>query len=174
MAPGITIRDRLRVLLANDPERYYRHRELLPTDLPSDNDRAKIVLTNYHPFKLRERLEVSTVGRSLLQGHGPALETIETEGQMLQRVMPELMGLKNVVVLNDEAHHSCREKVAGVDGVTIDAPKGKDADTIPGGDMRKFHDLRDHIGKRMPKEGRGTSTRTLATHPTSRPTCRPR
>ena len=29
---------------------------------------------------------------------------------MLQRVMPELMGVKNVLVLNDEAHHCYREK----------------------------------------------------------------
>jgi hypothetical protein len=27
---------------------------------------------------------------------------------MLQRVMPELMGMKNIVVLNDEAHHCYR------------------------------------------------------------------
>src|SRR5947208_3644019 len=30
---------------------------------------------------------------------------------MLQRVMPELMGMKNILVLNDEAHHCYREKV---------------------------------------------------------------
>jgi len=29
---------------------------------------------------------------------------------MLQRVMPELMGLKNILVINDEAHHCYREK----------------------------------------------------------------
>ncbi len=29
---------------------------------------------------------------------------------MLQRVMPDLMGLKNIAVLNDEAHHCYREK----------------------------------------------------------------
>jgi len=29
---------------------------------------------------------------------------------MLQRVMPDLMGFKSVVVLNDEAHHCYREK----------------------------------------------------------------
>ena len=28
---------------------------------------------------------------------------------MLQRVMPELMGVKQVMVLNDEAHHCYRE-----------------------------------------------------------------
>ena len=29
---------------------------------------------------------------------------------MLRRVMPDLMGLKNIMVLNDEAHHCYREK----------------------------------------------------------------
>ena len=29
---------------------------------------------------------------------------------MLQRVMPELMSMKNVLVMNDEAHHCYREK----------------------------------------------------------------
>ena len=73
--------------------------------------RAKIVITNYHAFKLRERIEISKGGRPLLQGRrGEKLNTLETEGQMLQRVMPELMGLKNILVLNDEAHHCYREK----------------------------------------------------------------
>jgi type III restriction enzyme len=75
-----------------------------------DLDRAKIVITNYHSFKLRERIELSKGGRSLLQGRGEELNTLETEGQMIQRVMPGLMGLKNILVLNDEAHHCYREK----------------------------------------------------------------
>ena len=45
-----------------------------------------------------------------MQGRGPDLETTETEGQMLQRVMPELMSLKRILVLNDEAHHCYRER----------------------------------------------------------------
>ncbi len=56
-------------------------------------------------------MELSKGGRALLQGRGDgAADTLETEGQMLQRVMPELMGMKNVLVLNDEAHHCYREK----------------------------------------------------------------
>ena len=41
--------------------------------------------------------------RKLLQGRDGELNTLETEGQMLQRVMPDLMGLKNILVINDEA-----------------------------------------------------------------------
>ena len=114
VAPGLTIKDRLRVLQPNDPDSYYQSRELVPGDLLNDVNRAKIVITNYHAFKLRERIDLSRGGRSLLQGRGEELNTLETEGQMLQRVMPDLMGMKNILVLNDEAHHCYREK-PGVD-----------------------------------------------------------
>jgi type III restriction enzyme len=111
VTPGITIKDRLRVLYPNDLDSYYASRELVPSDMLDDVQKAKIVITNYHAFKLRERLALSKGGRALLKGRvGPELNTEETEGQMLQRVMPELMGLKNVLVLNDEAHHCYREK----------------------------------------------------------------
>lgn len=115
VAPGITIRDRLRVLLPNDPDSYYQRRELIPTDMLPDLERAKIVITNYHAFKLRERIDLSKGGRSLLKGRGEDLQTLETEGQMLQRVMPDLMGLKNIMAINDEAHHCYREKPGEAD-----------------------------------------------------------
>jgi type III restriction enzyme len=110
VTPGLTIRDRLRVLQPNDPDSYFKDRELVPADMLGELDRAKIVITNYHAFKLRERVELSKGGRSLLQGRGEELNTLETEGQMIQRVMPGLMGLKNILVLNDEAHHCYRAK----------------------------------------------------------------
>jgi len=111
VTPGITIKDRLRVLQPNDPDSYYKNRELVPNDMMRELERAKIVITNYHAFKQRDLLELSRGGRALLQGRGgEELKTLETEGQMLQRVMPELMGMKNVMIMNDEAHHCYREK----------------------------------------------------------------
>jgi type III restriction enzyme len=229
VAPGLTIRDRLRVLQPNDPDSYYQSRELVPSDMLGDLERAKIVITNYHAFKLRERMELSKGGRSLLQGRGDDLQTLETEGQMVQRVMPDLMGLKNILVLNDEAHHCYREKpgadddvdeligdekdeakknneaarlwISGLEivqrklGLTqvidlsatpfflrgsgyaegtlfpwtmsdfslmdaiecgiVKLPRVPVADNIPGEEMPKFRNLWEHIGKRMPKKGRG-------------------
>lgn len=130
VTPGLTIRDRLRVLQPNDPDSYYASRELVPSDMLEDIHRAKIVITNYHAFKLRERIELSKGGRALLQGRGEALNTLETEGQMLQRVMPDLMGLKNILVLNDEAHHCYREKpgVADDDGDDLSGDDKKEAE----------------------------------------------
>ncbi|HWH58008.1 MAG TPA: DEAD/DEAH box helicase family protein [Terriglobales bacterium] len=111
VTPGLTIKDRLRVLQPSDPDSYYASRELVPPDMLDDVKRAKIVITNYHAFKLRERMELSKGNRALLEGrHGDPIQTLESEGQMLQRVMPDLMGLKNIMVLNDEAHHCYKEK----------------------------------------------------------------
>ena len=76
----------------------------------SDLERAKIVVTNYHAFMLRETMSLSSGNRALLEGNDHKMETLETEGQMVKRVMPELMGLRNVMVLNDEGHHCYREK----------------------------------------------------------------
>ena len=125
VAPGLTIRDRLRVLQPNDPDSYYQSRQLAPADMLSDLERAKIVITNYHAFKLRDRIVLSKGGRSLLQGRGAALNTVETEGQMLQRVMPGLMGMKHILAINDEAHHCYREK------------PGEDQEAVLKGDDKK-------------------------------------
>ena len=110
VTPGLTIRDRLRVLQPNDPDSYYRSRELVPRDMLADIERARIVITNYHAFKRRETVDLSKGGRSLLQGRGPEVESIETEGQMLRRVIPELLDVRSILAFNDEAHHCYREK----------------------------------------------------------------
>jgi len=228
VAPGLTIRDRLRVLQPNDPDSYYASRELVPSDMMEDLVRAKIVITNYHAFKLRERVELSKGGRMLLEGRtGEALNTLETEGQMIQRVMPDLMGLQNIMVINDEAHHCYREKpgdldddlkgdekkeaeennqaarlwISGLEAVNrklkvarvvdlsatpfflrgsgyaegtlfpwtmsdfslmdaiecgiVKLPRVPVSDNISSGEMPMFRNLWDHIGKKMPKKGRG-------------------
>ena len=126
VSPGLTIRDRLRVLQPNDPDSYYASRELIPNDMLADLERAKIVITNYHAFKLRERVDISKGGRSLLQGRGEAIDTLETEGQMIQRVMPDLMGMKQMMVFNDEAHHCYRQK-----------PGESDTDELKGDDRKE-------------------------------------
>src|ERR1700730_16995798 len=128
-APGLTIKDRLRVLQPNDPDSYYASREIVPNDMLDDVNRAKIVITNFHAFKLREHIELSKGGRQLLQGRvGEELNTQKTEGQMLQRVMPDLMGMKNILVINDEAHHCYREKPKEADDEDLKGDERKEAE----------------------------------------------
>lgn len=106
VAPGITIKDRLRVLQPNDPESYYQSREIVPEDMLRDLGQAKIVITNFHSFKKKDEVSLNKVQQA-------ALNTVpkqESDGSMLRRVAGPLLGMKNIVVLNDEAHHCYRER----------------------------------------------------------------
>jgi type III restriction enzyme len=111
VTPGITIRDRLKVLNPENPDSYYRSREIVPNDMMGDLAKATIVITNYHAFQHRETVALSKVGRALLKGNDPnPIRTKETDGQMLDRACGKLLSFKNVVVMNDEAHHCYRER----------------------------------------------------------------
>jgi type III restriction enzyme len=57
VTPGITIKDRLRVLLPEDPTNYYDLRDLIPLDLKGSLEQARIVITNYHAFQLKDAKE---------------------------------------------------------------------------------------------------------------------
>ncbi|MDA7984293.1 MAG: DEAD/DEAH box helicase family protein [Alphaproteobacteria bacterium] len=113
VAPGITIKDRLRVLYPSDPQSMLgAARGLVPAEFMEDIKKARIVITNYHAFKRRERLKMPKATREILKGNDKAdVSTVETEGQMLSRVCKELLGSKDVIVINDEAHHCYRHRV---------------------------------------------------------------
>jgi type III restriction enzyme len=111
VTPGITIRDRLRVLLPSDPENYYGTRHLVPQDMLGEMGKARIVITNYHVFGRRRQLDTNKTGEGVLSGwRNEPLITQETQGEMLKRACGDLLQMKNVVVINDEAHHCYRER----------------------------------------------------------------
>ena len=116
VTPGITIRDRLRVLLPNDPGNYYVQRDLVPGGLLEKLGRAKIIITNFHAFLLREKVAAGALTKKMLARRGVAdaddkpSPFIETPAEMVRRVCRELGSKKNIVVINDEAHHCYRHK----------------------------------------------------------------
>jgi type III restriction enzyme len=110
VTPGITIRDRLRVLLPNDPQNYYRALDIVPVDRLVDLGQAKVLVTNFHGFKLRERLPAGKLTKALLSTGDGASPFVETPAQMVRRACRDLGNKKNIVVLNDEAHHCYRHK----------------------------------------------------------------
>jgi type III restriction enzyme len=123
ITPGITIRDRLRVLLPNDPHNYYRERDILPSDLLEQLVKAKILITNFHAFKLREKDNLPKLNKKML-ANGETSAFTETPDEMVRRVCRELGNKKNVIVLNDEAHHCYRRRPEA--DVEISALSGDD------------------------------------------------
>lgn len=109
IAPGITIRDRLRVLLPSDPSTVYKALDIVPNDLFEQLHRAKILITNYHAFKLREKVALPKLAKDVL---APGEKDIfkESPDEMVRRVCREFGNKKNIIVINDEAHHCYRRR----------------------------------------------------------------
>ena len=126
VCPGITIRDRLRVLMPADSGNYYRERDLVLPELTDRLGRATIEIVNFHQLRPRTKLNAPKITKQIL---GPkATEAgvfVETPAQMVNRVCAAFKGKKNIAVLNDEAHHCYRRRPAPIDdAATIDDLKG--------------------------------------------------
>lgn len=115
VTPGITIRDRLRVLLPNDPNNFYRQRDVLPSVWLEQLGQARIVITNFHAFKQREKGDAARLTKQILTRGNPNGAFTETPAEMVRRVCRELGNKKNVVVINDEAHHCYRRRAEDAD-----------------------------------------------------------
>lgn len=127
VTPGITIRDRLRVLLPSDPDNYYRKWELIPTELWGEMGKAKVLITNFHAFKLRERGDAARLTKVILTQGKPHVFT-ETPDQMVRRVCRDLGTKKNVMVINDEAHHCYRRRAQDEEAITLTGEERKEAE----------------------------------------------
>lgn len=127
VTPGITIRDRLRVLLPNDPANYYRERDVLPSEQLAELGKAKIIITNFHAFTQRDRGDGSRLTKTILARGGES-PFKETPGEMARRVCRELGNKKNVIVINDEAHHCYRRRPDPEEGEKLTGDDRKEAE----------------------------------------------
>lgn len=102
MAPGITVRDRLQVLLPSDPENYYQAFSIVPSFMWQELQGAKIQVTNWHALApINENAGPKVVKK------GP-----ESDEAFVRRVLPDFGNAQNILVINDEAHH-CHRPIEG-------------------------------------------------------------
>jgi type III restriction enzyme len=98
VAPGITVKERLQVLYPGNVANSYDEFGLCPSDaLRQKLNRAEVLVENWHslmPLKEPER--------------GIVKKGAESDKAFVRRVLGKLSGFKDIVVLNDEAHHAYR------------------------------------------------------------------
>src|SRR5262249_46733187 len=111
VSPGITIPDPFPVLLPSDPNNYYKELDIVPVEYRGDLGTAKVVVTNFHAFKLREKGDAGGLTKRVLTTNTPGAFT-ESPEEMVNRVCNDLGKHREIVVINDEAHHCYRERVS--------------------------------------------------------------
>ncbi|QGH68137.1 BPTD_3080 family restriction endonuclease [Pseudactinotalea sp. HY158] len=135
VTPGITIRDRLRVLQPGEPGNYYDLRELVPAQYQKALREAQVVVTNYHAFQPRDAKEIRGVHRTTRQILlGDAAGTTddpfrESPDAVISRVLRGFTlpgggrrktAGSEIIVFNDEAHHCYRYNPEGSAKLTKD------------------------------------------------------
>lgn len=110
ITPGITIRDRLNVLLPNDPHNYYKLRDIVSFQDLELLQQATVFITNFHQLELRQnpRFQMGSVLKAANLIKDEAIK--ESPYKMVQRVFKSLLQKPRILVINDEAHHCYREK----------------------------------------------------------------
>jgi type III restriction enzyme len=98
VAPGLTVKERLQVLLPGHPENYYDLFELCPSEsLRQRLNQAELRIENWHslmPLKAQDRSVVK--------------KGAESDEAYVRRVLGKLADYRDIVVINDEAHHAYR------------------------------------------------------------------
>lgn len=110
VTPGITIRDRLSVLLPNNPKNYYRERDIVSYQDFEVLLQATVFITNFHQLELRQnpRLQIGSVMKAAGIIKEDAIK--ETPSAMVSRVFKEVLSKPRLLCINDEAHHCYRKK----------------------------------------------------------------
>lgn len=98
VAPGLTVRERLQVLLPSEGS-YYDEFNLCPSEaLRQKLNQAEILIENWHTL-----MPLKEVQRSVVQ------KGKESDEAFTRRVLGKLAGHKDIIVINDEAHHAYRK-----------------------------------------------------------------
>lgn len=99
VAPGLTVRERLQVLMPGNPANVYDEFNLCPSEaLRQRLNQAEVRVENWHTLMPLKQGERSVVKK------GP-----ESDEAFTRRVLGKLAAYRDIIVINDEAHHAYRK-----------------------------------------------------------------
>ena len=117
VAPGLTVRDRLAVLTPSHPENYYDAFRIVPPALSDMLHRGRVIIRNWHA--LNWETEEHIARRRSVDKRGA-----KSDEAYVREVLGEIARSRNILVINDEAHHAWRiptnSKVRGIAKAAID------------------------------------------------------
>lgn len=99
VAPGLTVRERLQVLLPGNPANAYDEFELCPSEsLRQKVNQAQILIENWHVL-----MPIKQADRSVVK------KGAESDEAFTRRILGKLATCRDIIVINDEAHHAYRK-----------------------------------------------------------------
>lgn len=111
VAPGLTVKSRLSVLNPLDDNNYYELFNIVPVGLLDKLRQGKIIIQNWH--SLQWDTEEKVAKKKTVDKRG-----VKSDEAYVRDVLGDLASARNILVINDEAHHAWRvpaeSKIKGV------------------------------------------------------------
>lgn len=145
VAPGLTVKSRLQVLQPTHTGNYYEEFNIVPHALMDKLRQGKVVIHNWHAlaWDTQEKIDAK-VEKGYLRSVDKR-QRMEISGEAYVRnVLGEMSNARNILVLNDEAHHAWRmnpEAVGKYKRTGSDKDSAEEA-TIWVGGLDKIHEQR--------------------------------
>ena len=101
VAPGLTVKNRLAVLQPSHPENYYEAFRVVPPALLDKLRRGKVAVRNWHVFNWETEEQIA-------RKRGVDKRGAKSDETYVRNVLGDMARARNVLVVNDEAHHAWR------------------------------------------------------------------
>ena len=101
VAPNLTVRERLSVLVPSKTQNYYDEFGVVPMSLREKLHQAKILIRNWHALNWETGEKISK--KKSVDKRGAKSDEAYT-----REVLGEMATARNLIVINDEAHHAWR------------------------------------------------------------------
>jgi type III restriction enzyme len=101
IAPGLTIRSRLQVLIPSSNGNYYDEFSIIPQGLDDTLRRGKVLVRNRHALQWDSEDQIQ-------KRHSVDKRGALSDEAYVRSVMGELSKTNNILIINDEAHHAWR------------------------------------------------------------------
>jgi type III restriction enzyme len=98
VAPGLTVKERLQVLMPGGTDNFYDFFNLCPSNVDRQKlNQAELLIENWHSLMPLKEQDRSVVKKGA-----------ESDEAYVRRVLGKLAGYRDLAVINDEAHHAYR------------------------------------------------------------------
>lgn len=135
VAPGLTVRSRLQVLLTGGNDNYYTQFGIVPSSMMDKLRQGKVVITNWQALSWDTEEDIAK--KRSVDKRGP-----KSDEAYAREVLGELAHAKNILVINDEAHHAWRKNPEIKVKLTGDAKDAEQEATVWIGGLDRIHKVR--------------------------------
>lgn len=135
VAPGLTVKSRLQVLQTGGNDNYYTQFNIVPTTMLDKLRQGKVIITNWQALAWDTEEDIAK--RRSVDKRGP-----KSDEAYAREVLGEMSNAKNILVINDEAHHAWRKNPEIKVKLTGEAKEAEQEATVWIGGLDRIHRVR--------------------------------